>query len=114
MAAFPTFTNGVMLDSRMSLESGYQDDFDDGGAQHSVQFHDQQYYQFRVLYRLTYSEWTSLLSTYTAGPRDTYTFTYFSASPSVTYSVKFTDTPQVKDNLGGYYEVEVNLRGYQD
>lgn len=113
MSAYPSYN--ILLASRPVPESGHADDFDEGGGQHSRQFHDRQYYGFRILHLLTTTEYDSLMAIYAAGPRDVYTLTYRDSSPAVTYSVKFTQPPEIKNEQGdGDLEVEVNLRGYQD
>ena len=50
-----------------------------------------------------------------AGPRDTYTLTYRTESPAITYSVTFTGPPEIARNIGGgRYEVRVPMRGFKD
>jgi len=113
MAAYPNYP--ISLDSSQDLESGYDDDFDQSGVQHSRLFHAKQYYSFRIYHNILLSDYTALLATYAAGPRDVYTLTYYSESPQPTYSVKFTAPPAIKTNHGKLYvEVEVRLRGFKD
>lgn len=113
MAAYPS--HAILLGSSRELEQGHVDDFSQGGIQHSRAFHSQQYYRFRLIHQLTLAQFESLLSTYAAGPRDVYTLTYHAVSPAVTYSVKFLQPPQPKENLGlGRLVVEVDLRGHRD
>ena len=113
MAAYPSYA--VILDSSQGLESGIDDDFAQAGSQHSRIFHSQQYYRYRLYHALTLAQFNSLLATYTAGKRDTYTLTYHAVSPAVTYSVKFTSPPEITSNIRpDIFLVEVNLRGYKN
>jgi hypothetical protein len=113
MAAYPS--HNILLDSSQELEQGIVDEYSEGGIQHSRTFHSQQYYRFTLLHSLTIAQFTSLLSTYAAGPRDFYTLTYHSVSPQVTYNVKFTAPPEIVDNFGNSrFKVEVHLRGYRN
>jgi hypothetical protein len=78
-------------------------------------YHSQQQYRFSLRHNLTTSQWTSLLTTYAAGPRDEYTLTYLAESPAATYTVKFTEPPMITGNHGGSrHDVRVELRGYKD
>jgi len=102
----------ILIGSRPDRENGIQDDFSQAGSQHSRTFHSQQYYRFPIRHKLTQAEFDSLIATYDAGPRDTYTLTFYDVSPAVTYSVKFLEPPQITDNIGnGRFLVEVLLRG---
>ena len=110
MAAYPSYE--ILLGSGFEEEAGVADDYSQAGSQHSRLMHSQPYYRFNLLHALTLAEWNSLRATYTAGRRDTYTLTYFSESPSVTYSVKFTGPPVIVENIGlGNFFVSVPLRG---
>lgn len=113
MAAYPSY--GVLLESSQDLESGYLDDLTESGVHYSRALHSTQYYRFTLVHNLTDAQFDSLLATYAAGPRDTYTLTYRSVSPAITYSVKFLDAPQIVANLGGgQYRVQTSLRGTKD
>ena len=114
MAAYPSYN--ILLDSSQTLEAGYLDDFTESGVQYSRAMHSAQYYRFTLRHQLTAAQWSSLSATYAAGPRDTYTLTYRAdTSPIVTYSVKFTEPPQIVSNWGlDRYVVSVSLRGTQD
>ena len=110
MAAYPSY--GILLDSRMEPESKWRDDYTDAGTQHSRQLRSTQYLQFTLEHSMTLAEFRTLEATYQAGERDTYTLTYFTESPAVTYNVKFTAPPRIIDNVGGgRVRVRVNLRG---
>jgi len=111
MANYPTFTHGIGEDSSMEAESGIQDDFSQSGLQHSRLFYTG-YYRFNLVHNLSMAEYTSLFATYTANPRANYTLIYFSTSPAVTYTVKFTGPPTITANQGlNRVRVEVGLRG---
>ena len=111
MANYPS--HSILIGSAQTPESGIDDDFAQSGIQHSRIFHGQQYYRFRLIHSLTLTEWNSLFATYTAGPRDEYTFTYLAASPTVTYTVKFLEPPTITENFGlNRFEVRTFLRGY--
>ena len=115
MAAYPTYE--ITLDSTQELESGIDDDFSQSGIQHSRILHGKQYYRFSLVHIITRVQFASLLATYAAGPRDTYTLTYydFGTSPLTTFSVKFVNPPMIRKNIGGsLVEVESNLRGFKD
>ena len=110
MANYPAYS--ILLTSSQEQESGIDDDFSQGGAQHSRIFHSQAYYTFSLDHFLTLAQWNSLVATYAAGPRDVYTLTYHAESPAVTYSVKFTSPPVKVSNSGAdYYFVTSKLRG---
>ena len=99
----------------MDPESGVSDDFTQGGQQHSRIFHSQAYYRWTLAHTLTRAQYNSLMATYTAGQRDTYTLTYFDESPVVTYSVKFIQPPAITANHGNdWFAVQVQLRGFKD
>ena len=114
MAAYPTLPTGI--ESAQEEETSYLDTFSVAGTQHSRQMRSATYYQFTLLHpAITDAEYDSLRSTYAAGPRDTYTLTYRSVSPAVTYSIKFMEPPQiVRNHGGGRYDVRVKVRGTQD
>jgi len=114
MANYPSYT--VSLESVPELESGIEDDFSQSGIQHSRLFHGKQYYRFAVTHpNVTQAQYDSLLATYAAGPRDTYTYTHYSTSPATTFSVKFTQPPMKTINHGGgRFQVVSYLRGFKD
>jgi hypothetical protein len=113
MASYPAYP--ILLDSSQEPEDGYDDDFSQPGIQHSRLMHASQYYAFNLLHNLTMAEFNSLFATFTAGPRDTYTLTYHVESPAATYSVKFTDPPEVTRNHGnGRFTVVSRMRGTKD
>ena len=111
MAAYPSY--GILLDSRMTPESKWRDDYSDAGTQHSRQLRSTQYIQFVLEHSMTVDEFRALEATYNAGERDDYTLTYFAESPAKTYTAKFTGPPRVIKNIGGNrVRVQVSLRGY--
>lgn len=115
MAAYPSYD--IHLDSTQELESGVDDDFSQAGTQHSRILHSKQYYRFKLIHNITRTQFASLLATYEAGKRDTYTLSYYDygTSPVTTFSVKFISAPRITDNQGGErVEVQVNLRGFKD
>jgi len=113
MAAYPSY--GILLDSEMEWESSWRDDIAESGSLHSRQLRSTNYVRFLLVHHMTTAEWRSLLTTFQAGPRDTYTLTYHTESPSVTYSVTFLEPPRVIANHGGSrHTVQVTLRGVQD
>jgi len=113
MAAYPSYP--ILLSSSHDPESGIDDDFSQSGQQHARVFHSQQYHIFTLVHFLTLAQWTSLLATYAAGKRDTYTLTYDVESPQLTYSVKFIEPPVRVQNVGAdKYFVRCVLRGTQD
>lgn len=110
MSAYPAY--GIILKSSIEEEDGVEDDFTPDGGQHSRIMYSTRYYRFTVRHVLTLTQWQSLRTTYGAGKRDTYTFTYFDESPAVTYNVKFTKPPRIVENHGkDKFTVEVHLRG---
>ena len=113
MANYPAYD--ILLTSTQGPESGIEDDFSQGGQQHSRIFHSQQYYRFTLEHQLTLAQWQSLMTTYLAGKRDTYTLTYLTESPIVTYSVKFTAPPAIGEHIDGTrFFVTCRLRGTKD
>lgn len=114
MANYPSYP--ISIDSVPRKENGADDEIAQTGTQHSRIFHSQQYYRFQIKHpSLTQAQVDALDALYAAGPRDTYTLTYYNVSPAVTYSVKFLSPPDITANHGlGRFEVEVNLRGYKD
>lgn len=113
MANYPS--HKIHLTSDVETESQFQDDFSQGGIQHSAQVLSQPYYRFTIFHNLTLTELNSLFATYDAGPRDEYTFNYDAVSPQVTYTVKFLERPQRVRNLGkDRFIVRVLLRGTKD
>ena len=113
MAAYPTYA--ILLGSTQKIEKGWRDTTSSSGTLHSRQLHGQNYYQFSLLHSLTGTEYETLLATFNAGPRDTYTLAYRTESPLITYSVTFTGPPQITRNIGGNrYEVRVPLRGFKN
>lgn len=115
MAAYPSYA--ISVDSRQELESGVDDDFSQTGTHHSRILHSQQYYRFTLFHDITRTQFASLLATYAAGKRDTYTLSYYDhgTSPETTFSVKFIAAPRITDNQGGErVRVEVRLRGFKD
>ena len=110
MANYPSYS--ILLTSSQEQESGIDDDFSQGGAQHSRIFHSQNYHVFTLNHFLTLAQWNSLKATYDAGPRAVYTLTYHVESPAVTYSCKFTSPPVKSSNSGAdNYFVTCRLRG---
>jgi len=110
MPAYPSYPRS--LGSSMEPEPRHQDDLSDSGGHHSRLFHDTQYYLFELVHTLTLAEYNSLMTTYQAGPRDIYTLTYWTSSPSVSYNVKFMRAPSITQNHGdGLFEVRTVLRG---
>ena len=113
MANYPT--NGILLTSKVTPESEYEDDYSQPGIQHSRLFRSQVYFRFELTHSLTLAEFNSLTAVYDAGARDTYTLTYHTESPLVTYSVIFTSRPEISDNLGNNkFKVSASLRGTKD
>ena len=113
MAAYPSY--GILLDSKVEIESKWSDDVSVAGTLHSRQLRSADYYNFDLTHHLTLAEYNSLMSTYGSGERDTYTLTYHDESPAVTYSVKFVNPPQIITNFGGgRFTVRCNLRGTKD
>ena len=110
MAAYPSYN--ILLGSTMEEESGIIDDFTPEGGMHSRIMYASRQYRFRLIHHLTLSQWQALRTTYGTGKRDTYTFTYLTESPAVTYNVKFTGPPRIIENHGAdRFTVEVPLRG---
>lgn len=111
MAAYLNYP--ILLGSTKEEEAaGIQDDFSQGGSQHSRVFHSQAYFRFRLMHKVTLAQWNTLKADYDAGPRDVRTLTYHDESPAVTYSVKYIGPPRQIRNLGGdRYIVESLLRG---
>ena len=110
MAALTTY--GILLDSTRSRESGIDDDFSQGGAQHSRIFHSQAYFQFQIREYVTLAQFTIMENEYNSTPRATFTLTYYAVSPAVTYNVKYTTAPNISENLGGdKYIATRTLRG---
>lgn len=110
MAAYPSYN--ILLGSDMEEEEGVIDDLSPSGTMHSRIMYASRYYRWRLLHNLTLAQWQSLRSTYGAGKRDTYTFTYLAESPAVTYNVQFTGPPKIIQNIGlDRFLVEVPLRG---
>jgi hypothetical protein len=113
MAAYPSYP--ILLGSTQKLEKSWRDTTSSSGTQHSRQLHGKQYYQFILIHNLTGTEYESLLAVEAAGPRDTYTLTYRTESPAITYRVTFTGPPDIGRNIGGgRYEVRVPMRGFKD
>jgi len=113
MAAYPSYD--ILLGSRQERETSWQDDVAESGLLSSRQLRSQEYFLFTLRHHLTLAQYQSLLTTFSAGPRDTYTLTYLTESPQVTYSVTFIAPPQVVDNYGAdRFTVLVTLRGTQD
>ena len=112
MAAYPS--HGVILSSTRTPENIYRDDVSDSGVMFSRRLRTVQYYRFQVVHNLTGQQYAALMTTFQAGPRDTYTgFTYHLESPALTYSVQFTAPPQTTTNHGSdRYDVTVYLRGW--
>ena len=112
MANYPAYN--ILLESTKEEEAGIVDDYSQAGTQHSRTFYTG-YYRFMLVHQLSVTEFNSLKATYDAGPRDTYTLTYYSESPVATYSVKFTGPPQITQNLAlNRMFVSVPLRGTRD
>lgn len=110
MATYPSY--GILLDSSYEPESEYEDDFSQSGIQHSRQLRSQTYYKFTIVHELTLAQWNTLIAFYDAGPRTAHTLTWFTESPEVTYSVKFTDKPEIRTNLGNNkFLARVMMRG---
>ena len=113
MSAYPSY--GILLESQLDYEPSWRDDVAESGVLSSRQLRSANYIRFTLLHNLTQAEYNALVTTYNAGPRDTYTLTYLAESPQVTYSVKFIDLPQITANVGGgRFLVSVSLRGTQD
>ena len=113
MANYPSYP--ILLGSTLDEEVGVLDDFSVAGTMHSRIVHSQSYYRMMLVHQLTRAEYNSLHATYLAGRRDTYTLTYFTESPLVTYSVQFTGPPVITQNLGAdQFFVQVPLRGTRD
>ena len=113
MAAYPSY--GILLSSQQERESSWQDDVADSGQLSSRQMRSLNYYQFTLSHHMTVIQYRALATTYAAGPRDTYTLTYLTESPQVTYSVQFVAPPQIINNRGGdKFVVQVVLRGTPD
>jgi len=113
MAAYPSYS--ILLDSDITPETRYEDDFDQSGGQHSRLFHSSQYYTFKLYHALTLAQFNTLFTTYTSNPRTAVTLTYHNVSPTVTYTVKFTAPPAIVGNYGGdLFKVEARLRGTQN
>jgi len=113
MAAYPSYD--ILLGSSIQEESGIDDQYASTGQQHSRILYSSRYFRFKLLHKLTLTQFNTLSTTYGSGQRDTYTLTYHVESPAVTYSVIFTEPPQIRDNLGnGQFIVEANLRGTKD
>lgn len=112
MAAYPSYN--ILLESTKEEEAGIVDDFSQAGTQHSRTFFTG-YYRFTLLHQLSLAQYNSLKATYDAGPRSTYTLTYYAESPAATYSVKFLAPPQIMQNLAlNRLFVQVLLRGTKD
>lgn len=113
MAAYPSY--GILLESRNEAESSWRDSVSESGSLHSREMRSADYYRFTLIHNMTAAEFNALRATYDAGPRDTYTLTYATESPQITYSAKFTAPPQkIKNHGGGRYTVRVQLRGTED
>lgn len=113
MAAYPSY--GILLESKRESESKWRDDTSEAGTLHSRQLRSTEYIRFQLTHHMTTTQYRALMTTYNAGERETYTLTYFDESPSVTYSVKFVQCPQITKNFGGdRHLVKVQLRGTQD
>lgn len=113
MAAYPSY--GILLTSKIDPESKWRDDFADSGTQHSRQIRSTRYLRFTLEHSMTVAQFRALETTYTAGERDTYTLTYYTESPEVTYSVKFLAAPRIiRNDGGGRVVVRVSLRGTKD
>ena len=113
MAAYPS--HNILLGSSVEEESGVRDDLADSGILRSRVLHSKPWYQFALVHQLTLAQFNSLRDTYQADRRAVYTLTYHVESPAVTYSVVFTDPPQISENLGaGQFRVAVSLRGFKD
>jgi len=113
MANYPSYS--ILLSSSVQQDPGIDDDVAQSGGQHSRIFYSKDYFGFTLNHFLTLAQWQSLKATYDAGPRDVYTLTYFTESPIVTYSVKFTEPPAITINAGqDQYFVRCALRGFKD
>lgn len=113
MANYPSYD--ILLGSTREEDDGIQDDFGQGGTQHSRTFYSQSYFTFNLVHILTTAQIKSLRATYTANPRADYTLTFYDESPQQTYTVKFTGPPQITSNITPtLFRVEVPLRGTAD
>lgn len=109
MANYPAYD--ILLDSTKEEEAGIVDDYSQAGTQHSRTFYTG-YYRFTLYHQLSVAQFNSFKATYDAGPRDTYTLTYYDESPVATYSVKFIGPPQITQNLAlNRVFVSAQLRG---
>ena len=113
MAVYPSYN--ILLTSSRTADDGIDDEFSQSGTQHSRTFYSATYYNFIIQHALTITQYKALKATFDAGKRADYTLTYLSESPQVTYTVKFTGSPQIVSNIkGDLFLVEVPLRGTQD
>ena len=113
MAAYPS--HNILLGSSITEESGVLDDLADSGILRSRVLHSKPWYRFQLIHNLTLAQFNTLRNNYQADRRAVLTLTYHAESPAVTYSVVYTEPPQIIENIGGgQFRVSVALRGFKD